>query len=245
MPVGLSLLDLSLPSAEENLALDEALLLELEDSPAPQGRETLRLWEPRQMIAVVGRGSRTGEEVRLDACRERSTPVLRRTSGGAAIVSGPGCLMYSVVLSLDLRPHLKSVEEAHRFVLGTICRGLEPLVPGIARKGTSDLALGPRKVSGNSLQIKRKALLYHGTLLYDFPLDLIETLLAMPPRVPDYREARSHGDFVANLPVPVAALRAALVEAWQASATRTDWPVERVRALVVEKYAQEEWNLRR
>ena len=37
--------DLTLDAPAENLALDEALLLEGEDTPKP--REVLRLWEPR------------------------------------------------------------------------------------------------------------------------------------------------------------------------------------------------------
>ena len=37
----------------------------------------------------------TGVEVEVDtqACRGRGIPILRRASGGAAIVGGPGCLM--------------------------------------------------------------------------------------------------------------------------------------------------------
>lgn len=240
---GLWLLDLTLPSAAENVALDEALLWEAEESEPP--RETLRLWEPAQVMAVVGRGSRTTEDLRLEACHAQGVPVLRRTSGGLSILTGPGCLMYSVVLSLELRPHLKAVDEAHQFVLGTVCRALQPLVPGIARKGTSDLTLRLRKVSGNSLQLKRRALLYHGTLLYSFPLELIETLLAMPPRSPEYREGRSHREFVDNLPTTAQAMRKALAETWQARQSRTDWPAERVRTLVAEQYSQDAWNLRR
>ncbi len=237
------LLDLTLPSAAENVALDEALLWEAEEAEHPL--ETLRLWEPTQVMAVVGRGSRTTEDLRQDACHEQGVPVLRRTTGGLSILTGPGCLMYAVVLSLELRPHLRAVDEAHNFVLGTVCRALEPLVPGIARKGTSDLTLGPRKVSGNSLQLKRRAMLYHGTLLYNFPLELIEQLLAMPPRSPEYREGRGHRDFVANLPTTAQAMRSALIEAWQARQPRTDWPAERVESLVAEQYSQDTWNLRR
>ena len=86
----------------ENLALDEALLEEAEAAAQPV--ETLRLWEARQHAVVIGRSSRMAAEVRGDVCRELNVPVLRRISGGAAVVVGPGCLMYAVVLSLRLRP---------------------------------------------------------------------------------------------------------------------------------------------
>jgi lipoate-protein ligase A len=87
----MKLLDLTLPTPEENLALDEALLDEADAAGRPL--ETLRLWEPRQTFVVVGRSSSLEREVRLDRCRERGLPILRRVSGGAAIVAGPGCLM--------------------------------------------------------------------------------------------------------------------------------------------------------
>jgi lipoate---protein ligase len=169
---------------------------------------------------------------------------VRRTSGGAAIVSGPGCLMYAVVLSYDLRPQLRSLDAAHRFVLDTLIGGLGRLAPSVQRKGTSDLVLGDRKFSGNSVRCKRNHFLYHGTLLYDFPLSAIGRYLAHPPREPDYRQERPHDTFVTNLPAGVADLRAALVAAWQADRPLTDWPQAKVAQSVADKYARDDWNLR-
>ena len=79
-------LDLTLPTAAENLALDEALLEEAEAAGGPT--EMLRLWESPQPLVVVGRSSRIDAEVRVDACRASGIPILRRASGGAAIVAG-------------------------------------------------------------------------------------------------------------------------------------------------------------
>ncbi len=141
-------LDLTLPTAAENLALDEALLEEAEAGGGPN--ETLRLWEPRQTMVVVGRSSRIAAEVRTDACRELGIPVLRRPSGGAAIVTGPGCLMYALVLSYRLRPELRALSRTHQWVLGTLAAALETHVPGVRCCGTSDLAIDGRKFSGNS-----------------------------------------------------------------------------------------------
>ena len=77
-------------------------------------------------------------------------------------------------------------------MLDTLAAALGAFVPGVQCRGTSDLALGGRKFSGNSARCRRNHLLYHGTLLYNFPLELIERCLAMPPRMPDYREGRPH-----------------------------------------------------
>ena len=232
-------LDLTLPTAAENLALDEALL---EEAEAGAIDETLRLWESPQPFVVVGRSSRADVEVHGEACRELGVPVLRRVSGGAAVVAGPGCLMYAVVLSYRRRPELRVLSNAHRFVLGTIVEALDPLAPGVRCCGTSDLALTGQKFSGNSARCRRDHLLYHGTLLYDFPLELIDRLLAMPPRTPDYRAGRPHQGFVANLPLTAEVIRQALVTAWHARQVCTDWPKDRTAQLVTEKYCRPEWN---
>lgn len=239
----MDLLDLTLPTPEENLALDEALLDAAETTAEP--RETLRLWEAGEPFVVVGRNSQVAAEVHLDACRQRSIPVLRRTSGGAAIVAGCGSLMYAVVLSYQRRPELRMLDQAHRFVLDTQCAGLRTLVPSIEREGTSDLALDGAKISGNSMRCRRRSLLYHGTLLYDFQLALVDECLAMPPRQPDYRRNRPHRSFLTNLPANVAELRRALVDAWQAQGTNRDWPRFRVQELVATQYSRNDWNFRR
>ena len=233
-------LDLTLPTAAENLALDEALLEEAEASATPI--ETLRFWEPRQTAAVVGRSSQVDAELRVELCRQMGIPILRRISGGATVLTGPGCLMYSLVLSYERRPKLRLVSHAHRFVLGTMVAAMAPLVYGVQCRGTSDLAIGELKFSGNSVRCRRRHLLYHGTLLYDFPLPMIEMCLAMPPRVPDYRGNRTHATFVTNLPLEAETIQQALTIVWDAHESYGDWPRQRTAQFVREKYSRAEWN---
>jgi len=239
----MDLFDLTLATPQENLALDEALLDEAEEAARP--REALRLWEAAEPFVVVGRNSQVASEVRLAACRERNIPVLRRTSGGSAIVAARGCLMYAVVLNYELRPELRMLDQAHRFVLGKLLEALRPFVPAAAHQGTSDLTLSGIKFSGNSLRCRRRNFLYHGTLLYDFPLAVIDEYLKTPPRQPDYRRRRPHHAFLANLPADVGDLRQAMIGIWRAEPTNRDWPRSRVQELVANRYSQPEWNLMR
>lgn len=237
------LVDLTLATPQENLAFDEALLDASEQAAAPH--EVLRLWESPVPMVVVGRSSQVELEVDLDYCRAQGISVLRRTSGGAAIVAGPGSLMYAVVLSYDLRPELRSLDEAHRFVLETTLAAIEPIAPGARRRGTSDLALDELKFSGNSVRCKRRHLLYHGTLLYDFDLPLVSRALKMPPRQPDYRQGRSHGEFITNLSTTSDALRRALSATWNATTAPLDLPNAEVDRLVSERYSRAEWTMQR
>lgn len=233
-------LDLTLPTLAENLALDEALLDEAEASS--RSSECLRLWESPEIAVIVGRSSKVGVEVDQRSCQADRVPILRRCSGGCAVVIGPGCLLYSVILSYEQRPQLRSIDEAHRFVLSRVAQALGQ---GAVFSGISDLTFEGRKFSGNSLRCKREHLLYHGTLLYDFPLDKIARYLRTPPREPDYRGGRSHAEFVQNLAIKVEAVKQSLQESFDARQPLADWPRERTGRLVAERYGQDAWHLER
>ena len=240
----MQLLDCTLPTAAENLALDEALLQMDHTGPV------LRLWHPTSAFVVVGRGSRLSEEVAQDFCRRRGIPVLRRISGGAAIVTGPGCLMYSLVWEAGN----VSIDHLHTHVLQTMAAGLSTLGPPVVRAGISDLALQAtrpatpgllQKISGNSLRRTRQLVLYHGTLLVDFDLALIGQCLRTPPRRPAYRHDRPHGEFVTNLSQSQDAVRSAIVNAWSAHAPMTAWPAAETQTLATQKYQRDSWNAAR
>jgi lipoate---protein ligase len=239
-------LSLTLDSPAANLALDEALL-DWAETTDPRA-ECLRVWESPLPLVVVGRSSRVRLEVDQSACAEHGIPILRRSSGGAAVVAGPGCLMYAVVLSYQLRPQLRDIRRAHADILERLVDALLPHVPSVRRGGTSDLIVGldaetGRKFSGNSLRAKRTHLLYHGTLLYEFDLSMISRCLRMPPRQPDYRESRAHADFVTNLPVGRPVLEQALENAWPTTGELADWPRRLVDKLVATRFSQDRWNL--
>lgn len=239
----MDLIELTLSTLSENLALDEALLEQAEKTAEPTA--LLRIWELSRPAVVIGRSSSAAEEVDLAYCREHSIEVGRRCSGGAAVVVGPGCLIYSLVLGFARFPGIEMIDTAHQLVLRTIANGLRPLVQGLECQGTSDMTCCDRKFSGNSLRMKRTHLLYHGTILYDFPLPLISACLGTAPRQPKYRVGRAHSDFVCNLQVSRTALREALHTAWGVSSVRSSWPQEETAALVESRYARDSWTFSR
>src|SRR5262245_15044120 len=80
VPSGLRLLDLTLPSPAENLALDEALLAAAEErlgrgEPAASC-EVLRLWESPVPFVVLGVACRLADDVDEEACARRGVPIL-------------------------------------------------------------------------------------------------------------------------------------------------------------------------
>lgn len=239
----MKLLDLTLDSAYANVALDEALLEFAEQSAA--GDDVLRLWEPAGPMVVIGRSSIVADEVNLDHCREHSIPIVRRASGGAAIVSGPGCLMYAVVLSIGRWPALEMLDTAHRMILERNAAALRSIGVEATLRGTSDLAIGDRKISGNSMRRKREWVLYHGTLLYGLEAGLIQNCLNLAPRQPAYRQGRSHQSFVTSIAATGQELKNALSRQWNAKEIQKRWPEDLTAKLVTERYRLDSWNFAR
>ena len=238
----MQLLDLTLPTPAENLACDEALLDECET----RGGAVLRFWESTVPFVVVGYGNEVAREVNAVACEADGVPILRRCSGGGTVLQGPGCLNYALVLEIASDAALASVSGANKFILHCIASALSgSLGEPVERCGDTDLVWRGRKFSGNAQRRRRTHLLFHGTVLLGFDLALVEKYLPQPSRQPDYRQTRSHHEFIANIPLSAEAVKRALTEAWHADEALSPWPEPETHRLVRERYSLAEWNRRR
>lgn len=251
-------LDLMLPSPAENLAADEALLDRCE---AGAGDETLLFWEPRETFVVVGYANKVATEVNVAACEAEGIPIFRRCSGGGTVVQMPGGLNYSLILRITENGPTRNITAANQFIMeknrAAIANAQFPSSifdpPSfICMRGHTDLALATRrsslvtfqKFAGNSQRRRKNFLLFHGTLLLNCDLALISELLLMPSLQPDYRASRPHEEFVTNLNLPAAQVKAALVKAWNANEELSNPPLAEISKLVREKYSAREWNFK-
>jgi lipoate-protein ligase A len=196
---------------EEHLARDWALFQSVE---AGTSDILYRYWHAIRPVVVVGRNSHIDDDVIREKCRADNVNVLRRFSGGGAVVLGPGCLNYALALSFVSRPELTSVAGSHSFVLQRIVAALG--TSGLSLAGGTDLMFRGRKVSGSAQRRGRRALIHHGTLLYDFDPGLAARYLKEPARQPAYRAARRHAEFIGNLPLSAETILARLETAWRA-----------------------------
>ncbi len=238
----MNLLDLTLPDAAANLALDEALLLEAEEGRAS---EVLRLWEAPGYAVVMGAGGSVAIDVNVSACEADRVPILRRASGGGTVVLGPGCLCFTLVLRTDRASGLDLIQPSTRYVLDRILNAVHPIVPESRIEGTSDLTVNGVKFSGSAQQRKRRFFLHHGTLLAGFDLGRLSHYLQPPERQPQYRSARPHAEFVMNLPATIGELKRRLIAEWEPAGDYEPVPLEMVQGLIAEKYGRDAWNRRR
>jgi len=233
----------TLTEPADHLALDEALLLLADESGLAM--ESIRIWQFASPVVVLGRSSKIDVEVDCEFCCREKIPVMRRCSGGAAVVGGPGCLIYSVVLSHESVPELKKVDAAHAYVMQRVAGAIAKQLPDVQRQGICDVTWQNRKCSGNSLRIAKHHLLYHGTILYAADLRLLARCLREAPRQPDYRRQREHGDFVTNIPVDPIALTADLLREFGAQGKATlHLPRDRMDELRRTRYDVPAWHRR-
>lgn len=158
-----------------------------------------RIWEVSEPAVILGRSNAVADHVIQSACDEDQVPIVRRWSGGGAVVLGPGCVNYALALSTDAYPRLHDVAVSFSLILSRLATELR--ISGLAIDGGTDLVMNDRKISGNAQRRGRRALLHHGTLLYDFDSALATRYLREPVRRPAYRGTRAHAAFLANLPL--------------------------------------------
>ena len=224
------LLDLTLSAPEENLALDEALLEELEEN---ESDPVLRFWESDRYFVVLGRSSNLADDVHIDACRQDHIPILRRASGGGSVLQGPGCLSYAIVLPIVMHDHLRDIRLTNSYILQRIANALSRWQPTIAMRGISDLTVADRKIAGSAQRRMRKGLLFHGTVLYRMQAKTISRYLKQPKRQPDYRGDRHHRDFLRTIDAPLHELKQAIADAWHAHTKLESWPSSRMKDAIV------------
>lgn len=234
------------------LASEEALL----DAAESGGPEVLCFWESARPFIVVGFGQSVEREVDLPACRAANVPIVRRHSGGGAVVQGPGCLNYALILRQDTHPALATVGESNRWIMERNRRALQSVLGDAAIasvRGHTDLALGgadgiERKVSGNAQRRRKSALLFHGTLLHSLESLGGESrlnLLHFPSLQPEYRGSRAHTDFVSTIPSTAPDLTDAWKQEWEALAPGCPPDPASVEALMASRYTLDSWNFRR
>ena len=229
-------------SPEENLAMDELFLVKAEKGELG---ETLRFWTNYEGFVVMGRSGKTDEECFVSKCREDGVKILRRFSGGGAVLQDRGCLNYSAILSYSRDEKYRKIDLSYESIMKGLAAGFSDKGQDVEFLPISDLAVSGRKFSGNAQARKRRYFLHHGTVLLDMDISKIGRYLKHPPKEPAYRVGRPHEDFVVNIELSREAVKDVILGVfapdgviWQPK-TRD---VEGLKELVEKKYSLDSWN---
>lgn len=155
--------------ASWNMALDEVLLNNLGDTPI------LRIYGWSPPAVSIGYFQSMGEEVDVDECRRHGIDVIRRITGGGAVLHDSE-LTYSFLT----KKYPQNIMESYELICGAIMTAINSL--GFVSKFSplNDITINGKKVSGNAQTRKKNTLLQHGTILLNADIERMFSVLKVP-----------------------------------------------------------------
>lgn len=159
--------------------------------------ERFIIWIPDKVYIVLGASNQPEESLFVENIIRDKITVLKRPSGGQAVVLTQNNLIISVVLPGKNILHPKEVFLSINLL---IISALEKEgIDGLALAGISDIAISGKKILGSTIYKNKDKLLYHAVLNMGEPASTFEKYLKHPIKEPDYRNGRKHADFVSSL----------------------------------------------
>jgi lipoate-protein ligase A len=178
-------------SAERNMAVDAALL-----NDCGQGRipPTARLYGWSEPAITIGYSQKAEEELDLERCRELGIAVVRRPTGGRALLHHRE-LTYAVVAPVSLVPFDRGLKATFSAISEALLVGLQGLGiqgdintskqrPEVARSPACfaslnhcEITVDGAKLVGSAQKRTSKAFLQHGSLIIEADHELFTSLL--------------------------------------------------------------------
>lgn len=144
---------------------------------------------------VMGISGDPSSHLNLEKLCSNPIPVIRRFSGGGTVVVDHNTLFITLIVqasSLNIMPYPRPLmawtEQLYHPVFKELPFALKE----------NDYTFGEKKWGGNAQAIIKDRWLHHSSLLWDFDRDLMD-YLQIPPKTPQYRNKRSHNDFLCKL----------------------------------------------
>jgi lipoate-protein ligase A len=144
-----------------------------------------------------------------------------------------------------MRDACSTIAGTNSFVLKRHAEALSTMLGMPVRyEGLTDLAIEGKKFSGNSQRRRLRYLMFHGTFLTAFDLNLMNHYLRSPSKEPAYRGGRPHDKFLMNIRLTSDQVKDALKSVWNAGRMASGIPDQRIENLVQERYGAKAWNLK-
>jgi lipoate---protein ligase len=229
---------------------DAALNMAIDDVLIQNGQETpvLRLYGWRPAAVSIGYFQSMKEEVDLDKCNQMGVDVVRRLTGGGAVLHE-----FELTYSFITKEYPRNIMESY----GWIC---EAVVMSLRRMGfdarfvtLNDIVIAGKKVSGNAQTRRNGMLLQHGTLLLGVDVAKMFSVLKVPSEklrdkiTADAKERVTSlsGITFDELTSSLKTSFAIKFDAHLVPDSMSTEEINRARWLAEQKYRSKEWNFRR
>jgi len=239
------LVDSDLAAPAYTAACDEAIMLARHEGIAPN---TLHLYRRSVPTVSIGYFEKVEEAVDLEAMRRRRVGLVRRVSGGSAIYTDLGQVIYSVVLGNDMVP--ESPNATFELICTGVIKALERLGLKAQFKPVNDVLVSGRKISGSAQTRKWDVVLQHGTLMVDTDFEAMFDVLKTGRRARTKESLTSLAKEMGEAP-SMERVKQALVDGFASAfgveivvGELTRYEKEKIETLLKERYDREEYTFR-
>jgi lipoate-protein ligase A len=175
-------------SIRDQLELEKKLLKEREEN-------FIIINSGSEKTIVMGVSQKAEDVVDINLAISKDVPIIRRFSGGGTVLVDHDTLFVTFIMNQNVLNEPLYPKNILMWSKSFFEKAL--LVKDFDVKG-NDFTLGDFKIGGNAQYIKKNRFLQHTSFLWDFDIENMNLLLH-PPNEPDYRQKRSHKDFLSKL----------------------------------------------
>ena len=143
---------------------------------------TLSFYSRESPTVSLGYFEKTAECIDLEFCRELDIKVVRRLSGGSAIFTDPGQIIYTVTIEAGLVP--ENPMKSYSLICGGVVNALKSLGIAAEHRPLNDVVVDGRKISGSAQTRKAGMVLQHGTVIIDSDLETMMRVIRQRPGKP-------------------------------------------------------------
>ncbi len=231
-------------------AADEAIARARAEGLVPT---TLHFYTRKVPTISMGYFERVEEAVNLPLCKKDGVFILRRVSGGSAIYTDSGQVIYALIGMSEEFPH--NVNASYERICSAVIRGLARMGLSADFKPINDVQIGGKKVSGSAQVRKWGALLQHGTVILDLDRERMFSYLRISDEklkkqgIERPEERVTSLTEVLGITPPRDEVVGALVRGFEeefgvsiVQGELTEWEQREIDRLIREKYGNPEWN---
>jgi lipoate-protein ligase A len=236
------LLETGYNTAALNMAIDEALIENIGQVPI------LRIYGWHPPAVSIGYFQSIKEEVDLKKCNEIGIDVVRRLTGGGAVLHE-----FELTYSFITKQYPRNIMESYRWICEAIVISINRLGFDASFVPLNDIVVKGKKVSGSAQTRRNGVLLQHGTLLLAVDVDKMFCVLKVPSEkirdkiIKDAKERVTSlaGTTFDDMALSLKTSFATRFDAKLLADTLSTEEISRARWLAERKFSSKEWNLRR
>jgi lipoate-protein ligase A len=225
-----------------NMAIDESLMETAGEMPI------LRIYGWSPPAVSIGYFQSMNEEVDFAKCRQIGVDVVRRLTGGGAVLHE-----FELTYSFVTKEYPQNIMESYRWICEAIVLSIKRLGFDASFVPLNDIVIANKKVSGNAQTRKKGVLLQHGTILLDIDVSKMFSVLKVPSeKIRDkiIKDAKERVTSLSGITFDdmTTSLKTSFAEKFECTLledTLSSEEISRAKWLAERKYTSKEWNFRR